>query len=216
MHDYKKSIDFNLLRRIYINKEMDSGEFDNFNCDLYEEKILQLENNEISFGTHHDFKNCEFCTDEEDINKKIVIEDILAYSYNGKYQFKKFKDELEEADVLFRELHEQYLGAIKNNTLVIHRKVFYKIKEDDTNSCTQNGRTYILQNLFLNEEIRRLKDVNIFKDYFSFYKSCRNDRLYHLCLHPINPFQYILENDLHYKLYKGFEDILNEYEHNKN
>ena len=102
---------------------------------------------------------------------------------------------------------------------MIHRKTFYKIRDErniETTSCTKNGRFDILKDLFISEDLTDRMNDNIFKNGFYNWNGFNNDDLYHLCLHPINPFQYILENDLHYKLYKGYEDILNEYEHDIN
>ncbi len=233
MHDYKKNIDFELLRKVFLLKCIANGDLYKF-VENYEVSILNLNSDDIKFDEHFDKSSCIFCRNSND--KKIFIENVLCQSYHKKLEFKEFNEQLEDCVVMFDVLQEKFNKLVechsifkgKNKWGIMTKKnLFLDHEETKHFSDKQWVRRLILDKVFeqdfrdFNIPIYDFEDFNNLlqggiqvdgkKNHFISY-----DSIYFCILHKINPYKYILDNDLHYKLYKGFEDILNEYEHDNN
>jgi hypothetical protein len=225
MHDYKINLDFDKLRKIYLLNEIENGKIYGVYDEEYECSILNLINNEIKFGeVHIDHKKCVFCSDEYENAKKIILENILNQSYLRKIQFNDFEKLLNECNDYISDRHNMLNKLVKNNHITVSRNIYkfdcncIKCKDNpDCKSSADYKRLQILCKILNTDSIYDIEQMRLnylFCDTFGgtiFDDLC----LFYSIIHKINPYQYILENDLHYKLYKGLEDILNEHEHEK-
>jgi hypothetical protein len=233
MHDYKKNIDFELLRKVHLLKCINNNNLYELNDEQYEVQILNLNTDDIKLDEHFDNNSCIFCNSSND--KKIFIENVLCQSYLEKIQFKDFDKLLKECINIFDNLHQTFChypetGLIfkigKSNYWfikdqirerdVLKKQIFtHDLYQSSTNRS--EGRNDILRFLGVDENFA-IKNTLLeggLHDVINISSKCCST-IYYCMLHKINPYKYILDNDLHYKLYKGFEDILNEYEHDKN